>query len=98
MQLGHGKGVPPRSLFHTCTFRTCTRASNKRMGIACCQIYLLHSPMHLFREIEYWVESAAICKRKGLLEMFGLSNCNADQVRRTVNAGEKVRSTTQCLI
>lgn len=70
-------------------FELALRASNDRMGISECPIYLLHSPMHLTREIEYWVESAAICKRKGLMKSLGLSNCSADEVRRAVLAGKK---------
>lgn len=70
-------------------FEDALKASNQRLGVATCNIYLLHSPMHLFRKIEYWVESAAICKRKGLLQTFGLSNCSASEVRRAVNAGKK---------
>ncbi len=46
--------------------------------------------MHLSRGVEYWVESAAICKKKGLMDTLGLSNCSADEVRRAVLAGEKV--------
>ena len=71
------------------SFERALRASNARMGIQTCPIYLLHSPMHLGRGIEFWVESAAICKRKGLLQYFGLSNCSAEEVRRAVAAGEK---------
>ena len=70
-------------------FERALRASNRRLGISKCPIYLLHSPMHLWRDIEYWVESAAICKRKALLEYFGLSNCSAEEVRRAVAAGKK---------
>jgi len=80
----------PWRVTHT-QFENALRASNKRMGIKTCPIYLLHSPMHLYRDIEYWVESAAICKRKGLLEKFGLSNCSAEEVRRAVEAGKNVR-------
>lgn len=65
-------------------------ASNKRLGISATPIYLLHSPMHLYRDIEYWVESAAICKKKGFLTYFGLSNCSAEEVRRAVDAGKTV--------
>ncbi|KAL9180536.1 hypothetical protein ACHAXT_010989 [Thalassiosira profunda] len=71
------------------SFERALRASNARMGIQTCPIYLLHSPMHLGRGIEYWVKSAAICKRKGLLRYYGLSNCSAEEVRRAVAAGEK---------
>ena len=70
---------------HAC-FERALRASNRRLGIDCCPIYLLHSPVH-WRPIEYWVESAAICKRKGLLRALGLSNCDADEVRRAHRAG-----------
>lgn len=71
-------------------FELALRASNKRMRVSECPIYFLHSPMHICREIEYWVESAAICKKKGLLKALGLSNCSADEVRRAVLAGKKV--------
>jgi len=70
-------------------FERALRDSNERMGVSQCPIYLLHSPMHLTRDIEYFVESAAICKRKGLMEYLGLSNCSADEVRRAVLAGKK---------
>lgn len=71
-------------------FELALRASNERMGVSECPIYLLHSPMHLTREIEYWVKSAAICKKKGLMKFLGLSNCSADEVRRAVLAGKRV--------
>ena len=70
-------------------FENALRASNERMGITRASIYFLHSPMHLFRSIEFWVEAAASCKRQGLLDTLGLSNCSADEVRRAVAAGEK---------
>lgn len=70
-------------------FENALRASNDRMGITKASIYFLHSPMHLFRSVEFWVEAAASCKRKGLLDALGLSNCSADEVRRAVAAGEK---------
>jgi aryl-alcohol dehydrogenase-like predicted oxidoreductase len=70
-------------------FESALRASNGRLGITKAPIYFLHSPMHLFRSVEFWVEAAASCKRKGLLDALGLSNCSADEVRRAVAAGEK---------
>ena len=71
-------------------FEKALRDSNKRMRISKCPIYLLHSPMHLCRNVEYWVESAAICKKKGLMDALGLSNCSSDEVQRAVSAGKKV--------
>ena len=50
--------VPWRWTHHH--FERALRDSNARMGISACPIYLLHSPMHLTREIEYWVESAGM--------------------------------------
>jgi len=72
---------------HSC-FESALRSSNHRMGVKCCAIYLIHTPIH-WRPIDYWVESAAICRKKGLLKALGLSNCNADQVRKAVIAGKK---------
>ncbi|KAL7500844.1 hypothetical protein ACHAWT_008761 [Skeletonema menzelii] len=70
-------------------FENALRASNERMGITKVSIYFLHSPMHLFRSVEFWVEAAASCKQKGLLDTLGLSNCSADEVRRAVAAGRQ---------
>eukprot|EP00040_Diaphanoeca_grandis_P027465 m.156408 g.156408 ORF g.156408 m.156408 type:complete len:361 (+) comp30992_c0_seq2:280-1362(+) len=71
---------------HAC-FENALRASLLRLGVDCCPIYLIHTPIH-WRPIEYWIQAAAICKKKGLLTAVGLSNCNAEQVRRAVRAGE----------
>ena len=78
---------------HGC-FERALRDSNKRMNIKCCPIYLIHSPVH-WRPLEFWVEAAAICKRKGLLTALGLSNCNAEQVRKAVLAGKKVSTASR---
>ena len=78
----------PWRLWHS-DFEAAVRASCQRMQVDCIPIYLLHSPIHWCRSIEYWVEAAALCKQKGLIQAMGLSNCNADQVRRAVAAGER---------
>ena len=82
------KFLPVPWRFGHASFERALRESNKRMNIDCCPVYLLHSPVH-WRPIEYWVESAAMCKQKGLLNALGLSNCNADQCRRAFEAGQK---------
>ena len=82
------KFLPVPWRFGHASFEHALRESNKRMNIDCCPIYLLHSPVH-WRPIEYWVESAAMCKKKGILNALGLSNCNADQCRRAFEAGQK---------
>ena len=77
----------PWRAFHG-DFETAARASCRRLGISKIDVYLLHSPVH-WRSIEYWVEAAARCRQKGLIASMGLSNANADQVRRAVAAGKK---------
>lgn len=62
------------------------RNSCEKLQVSCIDVYLLHSPVH-WRSIEFWVESVAICKTRGLVKSMGLSNANADQVRRAVQAG-----------
>ncbi|KAA8497166.1 Pyridoxal reductase, chloroplastic [Porphyridium purpureum] len=69
------------------SFERALRGSLARLQQDSCDVYFLHSPLHP-RPIEFWVEAAAICKRKGLLKSMGLSNCNAEQVRRAVAAGK----------
>jgi pyridoxine 4-dehydrogenase len=64
------------------------RESCRRLQVKSIPVYLLHSPVH-WREIEYWVEACAKAHKKGLIDSMGLSNCNADQVRRAVNAGKR---------
>jgi len=50
------------------------RASCERMQVDCIPVYLLHSPVHWLRPVEYWVEACAICYKKGLIKSMGLSN------------------------
>ena len=72
---------------HAC-FEKAVRDSCKRLKLKTIPIYLLHSPIH-WRPVEYWIEAAALCKQKGLIQAMGVSNCNADQVERAVAAGKK---------
>jgi aryl-alcohol dehydrogenase-like predicted oxidoreductase len=78
----------PWRCFHADLERA-VRESCRRLQVSSIPIYLLHSPVHWLRDVEYWVESCAACHEKGLIQAMGLSNCNADQVRRAVSAGEK---------
>lgn len=77
----------PWRAFHG-DFENAARSSCRRLGVDKIHVYLLHSPVH-WRPIEFWVEAAAKCRQKGLIEYMGLSNANADQVRRAVRAGKK---------
>lgn len=56
----------PWRCFHSDLERA-VRASCRRMKVECIPIYLLHSPVH-WRQIEYWVEACAICRKKGLIQ------------------------------
>jgi len=76
----------PWRIFHS-DVEHAVRASCARLQVECIPIYLLHSPVHWIRDVEYWVEACAICRKKGLIQAMGLSNCNANQVRRAVEAG-----------
>lgn len=78
----------PWRLFHS-DLEYAVRESCRRLKVACIPIYLLHSPVHWLRGVEYWVEACARCKRQGLIQCMGLSNCNAEQVRRAVVAGRE---------
>lgn len=79
--------APWRGLWD-CDFERAVQQSCQRLGVNKIHVYLLHSPVH-WRPIEYWVQQAAACRAKGWLDYFGLSNANADQVRRAVAAGNK---------
>uniref|UniRef100_A0A0G4I600 NADP-dependent oxidoreductase domain-containing protein n=1 Tax=Chromera velia CCMP2878 TaxID=1169474 RepID=A0A0G4I600_9ALVE len=57
--------------------------SNKRLGISCSPLFFIHSPMHP-RALEVWVHAAGQAYRSRKLEALGLSNFNAEQVRRAV--------------
>jgi len=55
-------------------------ASNKRLGIECCDLLFIHSPIHA-RNPKVWIKGAARAMRKGHLKALGVSNFNAEQVR-----------------
>lgn len=62
----------PWRLFHH-DFEHAVRDSCRRLQVSCIPVYLLHSPVH-WRPIEYWMEAAAMCHQKGLIQSMGLSN------------------------
>jgi len=63
----------PWRLFHS-DLEAAVRESCRRLQVKSIPVYLLHSPVHPWRQIEYWVESCAICHKKGLIKSMGLSN------------------------
>lgn len=86
------KFLPAPWRSHHSSFESAVRGSCQRLGVETIAIYLLHSPVH-WRPIEYWVESAAICKQKGLLQSMGLSNCNAERLLRATSLASTLSST-----
>ena len=60
--------------------RACQR-TNVRLGLGTCLLYFIHSPVHPL-PLEWWVRACCVAYRLGLIRSLGLSNCDADQVRR----------------
>lgn len=69
----------PWRVFHSDLHRA-VRGSCQRLGVASIDVYLLHSPVHWCRDIEYWIEAGAACHRQGLLKAMGLSNWQVERV------------------
>mmetsp|Transcript_30520 Transcript_30520/g.74897 ORF Transcript_30520/g.74897 Transcript_30520/m.74897 type:complete len:376 (+) Transcript_30520:214-1341(+) len=62
--------------------------SNKRLGIPTCPLYFIHTPVHPM-PLEHWVRACCVAQDKGYIQAMGLSNCNAEQVRRAVKEAAK---------
>jgi aryl-alcohol dehydrogenase-like predicted oxidoreductase len=63
----------PWRVFHS-DFERAVRGSCRRLNVASIDVYLLHSPVHWCRPIEYWIEAGARCYKLGLIKSMGLSN------------------------
>mmetsp|Transcript_5980 Transcript_5980/g.10768 ORF Transcript_5980/g.10768 Transcript_5980/m.10768 type:complete len:358 (+) Transcript_5980:171-1244(+) len=70
------------------SFMRSLRGSLQRLGVQVCDIYFLHTPVHPL-PLEFWVECAAKAANAGLIKAIGISNCNAEQVRRACSAAAK---------
>lgn len=70
----------PWRLFHS-DLVNAVKESCRRLNVACIPVYLLHSPVHWYRPVEYWVEACAVCYKKGLIQSMGLSNWYVHVVR-----------------
>lgn len=64
------------------------RASNRRLGVSTCDLCFIHSPVHP-RKPDVWIRGAARAYREGSLKALGLSNFNADQVRRAAQVARE---------
>jgi myo-inositol catabolism protein IolS len=63
----------PWRVFHSDLERA-VRGSCRRLSVASIDVYLLHSPVHWCRPIEFWIEAGAKCYKLGLIKSMGLSN------------------------
>jgi aryl-alcohol dehydrogenase-like predicted oxidoreductase len=63
----------PWRIFHGDLVRA-ARGSCRRLNVPVIDVYLLHSPVHWCRPIEYWIEAGAVCHKLGLIRAMGLSN------------------------
>ena len=57
------------------------RASNVRLGIERCPLCFIHTPVH-FRSPDVWIRGGARAIREGVLERLGVSNFDAEELRR----------------
>eukprot|EP00754_Rhynchopus_humris_P042180 Rhum_TRINITY_DN25795_c0_g1::Rhum_TRINITY_DN25795_c0_g1_i1::g.182779::m.182779/K05275/E1.1.1.65; pyridoxine 4-dehydrogenase len=81
------KFLPTLWRWSEASFVSAVEASNRRLGVSCCPLFFLHSPIHP-RALEVWIRGACTAYRQGKIGALGLSNCNAEQVLR---AEEEVR-------
>ena len=70
-------------------FLSALDASNRRMGVDCCPLFFIHSPVHPVA-IETWVRAAGRAFKAGKLRALGLSNFNAEQVGRACREASRV--------
>jgi pyridoxine 4-dehydrogenase len=77
------------------SFERALRGSLDRLNMKSCSVYYLHSPVHPL-PINFWIQAAATCKKKGLVKTLGLSNCDGDQVRAAVEAGRRYGIDVSC--
>jgi aryl-alcohol dehydrogenase-like predicted oxidoreductase len=63
--------------------------SNERLGISCCPVYFIHSPIHPL-PLEVWIRAASKAIRQGKMKSLGLSNFRADQVLRAVAEAKRL--------
>ena len=83
------KFLPTLFRWTEAAFLAALDASNRRMGVACCPLYFIHSPVHPVA-IETWVRAAGRAHKAGKIKALGLSNFNAAQVRRACIEARRV--------
>eukprot|EP00401_Gymnodinium_catenatum_P068297 CAMPEP_0117529072 /NCGR_PEP_ID=MMETSP0784-20121206/37644_1 /TAXON_ID=39447 /ORGANISM="" /LENGTH=361 /DNA_ID=CAMNT_0005325383 /DNA_START=50 /DNA_END=1136 /DNA_ORIENTATION=+ len=70
--------------FWRCTHGALRKAalrSRAELRVPRIPLYFIHTPIH-WKPIEFWIEAACDAKDEGLIENIGVSNFDADQIRR----------------
>jgi len=65
------------------SFREALVNSLKRLNLQSADLYQVHGPAYSLRSVEHWAEAMADVVKEGLAKAVGVSNYNADQVKRT---------------
>eukprot|EP00475_Leptophrys_vorax_P023383 TRINITY_DN32013_c0_g1_i1.p1 TRINITY_DN32013_c0_g1~~TRINITY_DN32013_c0_g1_i1.p1 ORF type:complete len:353 (+),score=67.65 TRINITY_DN32013_c0_g1_i1:879-1937(+) len=82
------KFMPTLWRWSNASFDRALKGSMERLGVDCIDVYFIHTPVHPL-PLEFWVECAARAANAGLIKAIGVSNCNADQVRRACKAAAR---------
>lgn len=77
------KFLPTIWRYTRASFMASLDESLRRLGTPAIDLYFIHSPVHPL-PIERWVGYACDAVEAGKVREIGLSNCNADEVRRAV--------------
>jgi len=77
------KFIPLPWRFTQGSFHSALSETLKRTALPYLDLYQIHGPAFSVRRVETWAEAMADAHQKGLIKAIGVSNYNADQVRRT---------------
>ena len=70
------------------SFARALEGSCQRLGVDAIDIYFIHTPIHPL-PLEHWVHAACREAKAGRIREIGISNCNAQQVRRACAEAQK---------
>jgi len=72
----------PWRLTHS-SFNNALEATLQRLGVNCVDLYQIHSPALTLRSVEVWAEALVGAVKSGKVKAVGVSNYNAEKLRRT---------------
>lgn len=79
------KFLPTLWRWSEASFIRALRASNTRLGVECCDVYFIHTPIHP-RSPDVWVRAAARAVKLGLMKELGVSNFDAASIRAALSS------------